>query len=85
MKVHSRFLGRALAIFLLVLVVAVGGFVLWGSTPPGPSAEAVAALRSDGSVGVADAQWLTFAPSSTIPVAGLVFCSGCQRSLAAEV
>ncbi len=76
MKVHSRFLGRALAIFLLMLVVAVGGFVLWGSTPLGPSAEAVAALRSDGSVVVTDAQWLTFAPASTTPVAGLVFYPG---------
>ncbi len=76
MKKRSRFPGRALAIFLLMLVVAVGGFVLWGSTPLGPSAEAVAALRSDGSVVVTDAQWLTFAPASTTPVAGLVFYPG---------
>lgn len=68
---------RILMAALLILLLAVGGFVIWGLTPPAPTAEALAALESDTAVTVDTAHdWLIFAPAGKEPTAGFVFYPG---------
>ena len=66
----------ALIGLLAVLVLAVGGFVVWAETPLGPMPEAVAALESNGDVTVQTHPWLLFAPSEKTPAIGLIFYPG---------
>ncbi len=66
----------ALIGLLAVLVLAVGGFVIWAETPLGPMPEAVAALESNGDVAVQTDPWLLFAPSEKTPAVGLIFYPG---------
>ena len=75
-KVNRKRLVRGLGIVLAVVAVAVVGFVIWGGTPLSPTAEARAALTSDGSVTVTDDRWLTFAPASVTPTTGLILYPG---------
>jgi hypothetical protein len=69
-----------------LLVIAVAGFVIWGSNPLGPEPRALAALRSDASVRVTQRDaWYLFEPAwsdvmkpetSTQATIGLVFYPG---------
>lgn len=72
MRIFKRFL---LAVLIIVLV-AVAGFAIWGYTPPQPMPEALAALQSDAQVTVATSPWLTFTPTGTPPTTGLIFYPG---------
>lgn len=68
-----------LTIGVVVLVsLVIGGaiFVVWGSTPPTPMAEAFTALESDAAVTVNSDGWITFTPTSTPPTTGLIFYPG---------
>jgi predicted alpha/beta-hydrolase family hydrolase len=62
--------------FFLILLLAAGGFVAWGSTPAAPMQEAVDALQSDGSIAVATEPWLVFQPAGQQPVTGLIYYPG---------
>lgn len=46
----------------MLVVLAVSAFVIWGSTPSGPSHHALAALESSGGVTVITDNWLVFQP-----------------------
>jgi pimeloyl-ACP methyl ester carboxylesterase len=61
---------------LVILVLFVGAFVIWGETPSKPMPEAIAALQSDKSVTVSNGNWLVFTPVGTFPTAGLIFYPG---------
>jgi hypothetical protein len=62
---------------LVVLVLAVGGFLLWALTPAGPAPEALAALESDTQVSVEITPgWVVFKPVGIEPQTGLVFYPG---------
>jgi MFS family permease len=72
----QRRLLRALNWTLNVLILLVIVFVAWGSTPPKPMPEALAALQSDAQVTVTTGQWLTFQPVGTHPTTGLILYPG---------
>jgi pimeloyl-ACP methyl ester carboxylesterase len=68
---------RSILLALLILVVlAVGAFMLWGSTPSGPMPEALAALQSDATVTVKTTPWLEFTPGGQQPQTGFIFYPG---------
>jgi pimeloyl-ACP methyl ester carboxylesterase len=60
----------------LVLFLAAGVFVVWGSTPAAPMPEALAALESDSQVLVTAEPWLVFQPAGRLPATGLVLYPG---------
>lgn len=60
----------------LVLFLAVGGLLIWGSTPAAPMPEALAALEPDSRVSVETDPWLIFRPAGQEPTTGLVFYPG---------
>ncbi|MGC9467998.1 MAG: alpha/beta hydrolase [Anaerolineae bacterium] len=76
MKIHKRLLRWLLGGLLLTLVLASGAFVVWGSTPLGPTDAALAALTSEGPVTVVQDRWLAFQPAGQDPTTGLVFYPG---------
>lgn len=61
---------------LIVVLVLIGAFVLWGLTPAGPMDEALAALESDEQVTVQTDPWLIFEPVGDQPTTGLIYYPG---------
>jgi len=59
-----------------VLILALGGFVVWASGASQPMPEALAALQSDAQVKVETGQWIVFRPVMTEPATGLIFYPG---------
>lgn len=59
---YRLILKRMALALLVVLIVAIAGFVIWASMPLGPMAEAELALQSDALVTVSDDSWLVFEP-----------------------
>jgi pimeloyl-ACP methyl ester carboxylesterase len=71
-----RILRRWWWLLPLLAILALGGFVIWASTPAGPMPEALAALESDAEVQVETEPWLVFRPLADNPTVGLVFYPG---------
>lgn len=70
-------LKKILVITLGILLLAVVGFVVWGSTPLSADDAALAALQSDAQVTVSQMPGLiVFAPAGDLPTKGLVFYPG---------
>ena len=68
-----------LGIGILVLVLlAVGGFVIWGSNPLGPMPEAEAAMQSGDGVLASDDGWLVFKPVHGDLQTGLIYYPGAR-------
>lgn len=67
---------RWLLLIPLILVLAMGGFVLWASATPEPMPEALAALQSDAEVRVETDPWLQFIPLASPAATGLIFYPG---------
>src|SRR4030066_160258 len=63
-------------VFVVVVLVAVAGFVAWGLIIPSPMPEALAALQSDSQVNVTKQSWLVFQPSGRNPSTGLILYPG---------
>jgi pimeloyl-ACP methyl ester carboxylesterase len=61
---------------LIVLVVAVAGFVVWGETPARAIPEAISALDSDSIVQVQTGNWLIFKPVDKEVTTGFIFYPG---------
>lgn len=73
----TSILKRILIGLVLILFLAIAGFVIWGSTPAGPDATARQALESDEWVTISEGQyWLQFSPTNLTPNTGLVFYPG---------
>ena len=61
---------------MIILVVALGVFVIWANNPLAPMPEALAALQNDASVQVNTGQWIVFEPVGATPTTGLIFYPG---------
>ena len=72
MKILKR-LGLAV---LILLVVAVAGFVIWAEMPLGPMPEALTALQSDAQVEVNMDPWLTFTPAAQAATGLIIYPGG---------
>lgn len=76
-KGKTSILKRILIGLVLVLLLAIAGFVIWGSTPARPDATALQALESDETVTISEGKyWLEFEPSNRTPTTGLIFYPG---------
>jgi len=76
-----RFLGKywkwIVGVIVLVLVVAIGGFVFWAGTPAGATMPtALIALESNDTVTVTQDDWIVFEPVSGTATAGFIFYPG---------
>lgn len=68
---------RAILIGLMVvLLLAVGGFVVWAANPLGPGEQALGALESGNDVSVEAGDPLVFTPSDSNPDTGFIFYPG---------
>lgn len=67
---------RILWLLPVILVLFIGSFVIWGSTPAQPVPEAMNALQSDQQVSVSESSWLVFTPLLREPDTGLIFYPG---------
>ncbi len=62
---------------IVLLIVGIGGFILWASKPYGEVMyEARAALRSSDAVAVQTDRWLVFRPVEDKPTTGFIFYPG---------
>jgi hypothetical protein len=61
---------------VVILALAVGGFVIWGSTPLPAMPEALATLQSDAQVKVESGAWYVFRPTDSEPATGFIFYPG---------
>jgi pimeloyl-ACP methyl ester carboxylesterase len=59
-----KIIQRILLGFIILLLLATAGFVIWGLTPSSPMPEALAALQSDTTVTVNNGAWLEFSPAA---------------------
>lgn len=71
-----KIIKRVLFGLVLVVGLAVLGFVIWAETPLGPAPEALAALESDSKVTVTIGDAVTFEPVNIKPVTGFIFYPG---------
>lgn len=75
-----RILRRILLTLLIIIGLAVGGFVAWADTPAKPSAEAYAAMKSNDSVNVSidTGGRLVFRPTGTPNGVGFILYPGAR-------
>jgi len=73
-----RILKRWWWLLPLVLILALGGFVIWASTAAAAMPEALAALQSDAQEQVQTEPWLVFRPMGDQPTVGLVLYPGAR-------
>lgn len=72
-----RRLRRLWLILPVILLIAIGGFLVWASTPSGVlMEEATIALQSDSQVTVSREGWLVFQPTATPPTTGFIYYPG---------
>ncbi len=76
---RRRWLLRIGASIVLIVIIASIGFAAWGANGYPPSAEAVAAMQSDGDVSITDAaDLITFTPKAAAPTVGFIFYPGAR-------
>jgi len=77
MRPRTKKVLRWLLVIPALLVVALGGFIVWGLTPLGPTDSALEALQSDSTVTVehADEGWV-FTPTGNKATSGYIFYPG---------
>lgn len=61
---------------IILLVLAIGGFVIWAETPLGPDPIAQAAMLSNARVQVSENGWITFEPVQSSSDIGLILYPG---------
>ncbi len=71
-----RIVRRLLVALFILLLLAVGAFVVWANTPPAPMPAALQALQSDEVVTVESDRWITFMPHDALPTTGFIFYPG---------
>lgn len=68
-----------LLIPIIIILVAIGAFVLWALTPFGnPMPEALLALESDEEITVSTNAWIAFVPNEIPPTTGLILYPGAK-------
>ena len=73
MKFKFRY---ALIALVVILLIAVGGFMIWASNPLGPGEQSLAALESDSFVTVEQGNFIIFQPTDVQPSTGFLFYPG---------
>lgn len=73
-----RFNHKWLLVIPVILVIAVGGFVVWAEAAAAPMPEALAALQSDANVTVETEGQLQFVPTANESDVGLIFYPGAK-------
>lgn len=73
MKFKIRYVWFGLAVIVLL---AVGGFVIWAVNPLGPEEQALAALETGEDVSVSTGDSIVFMPTELEPKTGLIFYPG---------
>ena len=58
---------RILLAFVIILLLAITGFAVWGLTPQGPMAEVNPYLQNSQAVAVDNSKWLAFIPTEYPP------------------
>ncbi len=72
-----NFLNKILLTILVVLLIAITGFVIWGNTPARPDKQAIQSLESDQDVSISPMNtWLRFTPANRTPSTGFIFYPG---------
>ncbi len=72
-----KFVKFSLAAIVLVLLLALGGFWIWGQANlAAASPAALAALNADPAVTVSTENWVVFKPSNSSPRTGVIFYPG---------
>jgi hypothetical protein len=66
----------SLLVVVILLVVAISAFVIWGLNPAEPMPEALAALESDTQVTVTSDTWLVFEPVGVQPDTAFIIYPG---------
>jgi len=73
----KRAIKWVLIIILALIILSAGGLVIWGSTPLGPSPQALQAMESNNIISVTRVNsWTVFEPAHGTPDTGLVFYPG---------
>lgn len=67
---------KVLLAVVVVLLLAVAGFLVWAYTPLGPMPEALTALESGATVDVTTTPWYTFQPTGESRSTGLIIYPG---------
>lgn len=67
---------RVSLIIVVIVVIALAGFLVWAYTPAAAMPEALAALQSDSQVQVTGEDWLVFEPAGMQPETGLILYPG---------
>ena len=67
---------KILLALVIVVLIAIAGFVIWAETPLGPMPEAEAALQSSATVQVETEPWYTFTPTGEVKNTGLILYPG---------
>ncbi|MBI5031454.1 MAG: alpha/beta hydrolase [Chloroflexi bacterium] len=65
-----------LTALVVLLVVGVGGLLVWTSNPYQPMPQALDALKSDSQVEVSNSPWLVFKSRASEPTTGFIFYPG---------
>ena len=77
MKLMKKFWRYSLITVLALLLVSVGGFLLWASTPARPEAQALESLQAYDQVRFEQINnWLVFTPTEVEPQVGLILYPG---------
>lgn len=63
-------------IVLVVIFLSTAGFIIWGSIPAAPMAEALDALITNETVLVENEEWIVFSPRRLTAETGLIFYPG---------
>lgn len=73
----QKYWKRLVAVIVLLLVIAIGGFVFWAGTPAGATMPtALNALESNDTVKVSQDEWIVFEPVSGTATVGFIFYPG---------
>jgi hypothetical protein len=68
--------GKIILAILIIIFVALVGFVVWAETPLGPMPEVNKTLKSDSTVNVITGKWLVFSPAISSNNTGLIIYPG---------
>ena len=71
MKMKKIFFGIG-----ITLIIIIGGFVIWGYTPPDPMNEALDAMRSDENITVSSDSWIEFKKNDIVPQKAIIIYPG---------
>jgi hypothetical protein len=72
----KQILKKVVLAIVLILMISIAGFIIWGSTPQGPMLEVEPFLKSSNSVTVTTNPWLSFSPHNSPATTGFIFYPG---------